>query len=153
MTLTIGDKAPNFNLESSEGERICSDDFFGKKVALYFYPKDDTPGCTIEACELRDLNNELTLAGVVVLGISADSIDSHNKFSKKFNLNFPLLSDANKDVANAYGAWGEKMVRGSKVIGMRRMTFLINETGHIQQIWHDVTPKGHAQEILKASAE
>jgi len=153
MTLTIGDKAPDFDLEASGGEKICLDDLLGKKIALYFYPKDDTPGCTIEACELRDLKNELALAGVLVLGISADSIDSHNKFSKKFNLNFPLLSDKNKDVSNAYGTWGEKIVRGSKVIGMKRMTFLINETGHIQKIWHDVTPKGHADEILKTSAE
>ncbi|MBI4305218.1 MAG: thioredoxin-dependent thiol peroxidase, partial [Chloroflexi bacterium] len=118
---------------------------------LYFYPKDDTPGCTKEACGFRDSMKELRDAGVAVIGISADSISSHRKFSEKFGLRFPLLSDSSKAVANAYGAWGEKQFMGRKFIGMRRMTFLIDEKGKIVRIWEKVKPEGHAQEVLEAA--
>jgi peroxiredoxin Q/BCP len=119
-------------------------------VVLYFYPRDDTPGCTTEACGFRDSYDALTAAGVEILGVSADSLRAHTKFSEKYHLPFPLLSDADKQVATAYGAWGEKQVRGRTVVGMKRMTFLIDATGTIQHIWSSVTPVGHAAAVLAA---
>lgn len=150
MTLKEGDVAPHFSLPASTGGKISLKDLLGKKVVLYFYPKDDTTGCTKEACSFRDANDDLQAANVVVLGVSADNMESHEQFIKKYNLNFPLLSDEQTLVANAYGAWGEKEVRGQKVIGMRRMTFLIDESGKIQKTWPTVTPEGHAAEVLEA---
>jgi peroxiredoxin Q/BCP len=149
VALSEGDKAPDFTLPASTGNDISLKDFPGKKVILYFYPKDDTPGCTTEACGFRDANDDLVDAGAVVLGVSTDSLDSHGKFRDKYSLNFPLLSDADNKVADAYGAWGEKEVRGEKVIGMRRMTFLIDEDGDIQKAWPVVRPEGHAEEVLE----
>lgn len=151
MALAIGDKAPDFSLPASTGETVSLAGLEGKKVVLYFYPKDDTPGCTKEACGFRDADQELRAAGVEVLGVSADSLSSHQKFSDKFGLSFPLLADVDKIVANAYGAWGEKVVMGRKVIGMRRMTFLIDEEGVVQKIWAKVKPEGHAAEVLEAA--
>ena len=148
--LKEGDKAPDFSLPSSTGETISLAGLAGKKVALYFYPKDNTPGCTKEACGFRDANDDLKAAGVEVLGVSADSLSSHGKFSDKHGLNFPLLPDVEKTVANAYGAWGEKTFIGRTFIGMKRMTFLIDEGGKIQKIWPKVKPNGHAEEILAA---
>jgi peroxiredoxin Q/BCP len=153
MTLTIGDKAPDFSLPAATGETISLSDLAGSKVVVYFYPKDDTPGCTREACSFRDNNAELESAGVKVLGTSADSISSHQKFAEKFSLPFPLLADEEKGVINAYGVWGERQVRGQTVMGVRRMTFLIDEKGTIQKIWPTVTPDNHAQEILDAIRE
>lgn len=150
MTLNVGDVAPRFSLPASTGETISLDGLAGKKVVRYFYPKDDTPGCTKEACGFRDSSQELNAAGVEVLGVSADSLTSHEKFASKYSLSFPLLSDAEKEVATAYGAWGEKVTMGRRVIGMRRMTFLIDEDEKIQQVWPKVRAEGHAQEVLKA---
>lgn len=122
----------------------------GKTVVLYFYPRDDTPGCTTEACGFRDTYATLKAAGVEILGVSADSLRAHTKFTEKYHLPFPLLSDADKKVATAYGAWGEKRVRGRTVVGMKRMTFLIDASGTIQHIWATVKPVGHAAEVLAA---
>ena len=150
MVLQVGDKAPGFSLASSTGKEISLAGQLGKKVVLYFYPKDDTPGCTKEACGFRDLNKDIADAGAVVLGVSVDGLESHDRFIRKFDLNFPLLADEEKTVANAYGSWGEKEVRGETVIGMIRKTFLIDEAGHIQKMWPLVTPEGHAEEVLAA---
>lgn len=150
MPLKVGEKAPEFALPASTGQTISLEALTGKKVVLYFYPRDDTPGCTKEACGFRDTHATFAAAGVEVLGISADSVQAHTKFMAKYALSFPLLSDTTRSVATAYGAWGEKKVRGRTVIGMRRMTFLIDEEGMIQQIWSTVKPEGHAAEVLAA---
>jgi len=151
MALKAGDKAPEFNLPASTGGNISLKSLAGKKVALYFYPADDTPGCTKEACSFRDSEAALQKAGITVLGVSADGLASHKKFIDKYHLNFPLLADENKVAANAYGAWGEKEVMGKTVIGMRRMTFLIDEKGKLKKVWEKVTPEGHADEVLAAA--
>jgi peroxiredoxin Q/BCP len=153
MALSVGDKAPDFSLPASTGGNVSLKDFAGKKVVLYFYPKDDTPGCTTEACGFRDVNQDLVDAGAVVLGVSADDLESHGKFRDKYGLNFPLLSDKEKEVANAYDAWGERQVQGRTVIGMKRMTFLIDQEGKIKKVWPAVRPDGHAQEVLDALKE
>jgi thioredoxin-dependent peroxiredoxin len=150
MALNIGDKAPDFSLPASTGETISLNCLQGAKVVLYFYPKDDTPGCTREACSFRDADTALQAAGVRVLGISADDVESHRKFIEKFTLPFPLLADEEKEVINAYGVWGERQVRGQTVMGIRRMTFLIDEEGVIRNIWPMVTPDNHAQEVMEA---
>ena len=150
MTLNPGDKAPHFSLPASTDETISLLGTAGRKVVLYFYPKDDTPGCVKEACSFRDANAELRAAGVEVLGISADSLKSHRRFVDKYRLNFPLLSDEEKTVSTAYGAWGEKTAWGKTTVGMKRMTFLIDEEGVIRKVWPKVRPEGHAEEVLKA---
>ena len=150
MSLNIGDKAPEFVLPASTGEDISLKDQAGKKVVLYFYPKDDTPGCTKEACGFRDASDELQALGAVVLGVSADSVKSHEKFVGKYELNFPLLADAEKVVANSYGAWGEKKRYGRTYMGMNRMTYLIDESGNIERIWPAVKADGHAAEVIAA---
>jgi len=151
MTLQAGDKAPDFSLPASTGEDISLAGLAGKNVALYLYPKDNTSGCIKEACSFRDAGEELRDAGIVVLGVSADSIESHDRFAAKFGLDFPLLSDAEKIVSIAYGAWGEKNVYGKKTIGMKRMTFLIDEEGRLARVWPRVKPEGHAREVLEAA--
>lgn len=151
MTLEPGDKAPHFSLPASTGETISLADAVGRKVVLYFYPKDDTPGCVKEACSFRDANAELRAAGVEVLGVSADGMESHRRFVEKYKLNFPLLSDEEKMVSTAYGAWGEKTAWGKTTVGMRRMTFLIDGEGMIRKVWPKVRPEGHAEEVLKAA--
>ena len=150
MSLNIGDKAPEFVLPASTGEDISLKDQAGKKVVLYFYPKDDTPGCTKEACGFRDASDELQALGAVVLGVSADSVKSHEKFVGKYELNFPLLADTEKVVANSYGAWGEKQRYGRTYMGMNRMTYLIDESGNIERIWPAVKADGHAAEVVAA---
>jgi thioredoxin-dependent peroxiredoxin len=150
MPLKVGDKAPGFALPASTGQTISLQELAGKKVVLYFYPRDDTPGCTKEACGFRDEHAALQAAGAEVVGVSTDSIRAHTTFTAKYGLSFPLLSDADKTVATAYGAWGEKQVRGRTVIGMKRMTFLIDEGGTIRRIWSTVKPEGHAAEVLEA---
>jgi peroxiredoxin Q/BCP len=150
MPHTVGEQAPPFVLPASTGQDISLQALAGKTVVLCFYPRDDTPGCTKEACGFRDTYAALKAAGIEVLGVSADSLRAHTKFAEKYHLPFPLLSDAEKTVATAYGAWGEKTVRGRTVIGMKRMTFLIDATGTIQHIWSTVKPEGHATEILAA---
>ncbi|HZA21553.1 MAG TPA: thioredoxin-dependent thiol peroxidase [Dehalococcoidia bacterium] len=151
--LNVGDKAPDFSLPASTGETISLKDLKGSRVVLYFYPKDDTPGCTREACSFRDRNDELISSGIKVLGVSADSVKSHRDFSGKFNLPFPLLSDEDRKAIEEYGVWGQRQVRGRTVMGIRRMTYLIDQEGTIRQIWTNVTPDNHAQEILEAAEE
>jgi peroxiredoxin Q/BCP len=151
MTLEAGDKAPEFDLPASTGETISLAGLAGKKVVLYFYPKDDTPGCIKEACSFRDAEADLKEAGLVVLGVSADDLESHGKFVGKYGLNFPLLSDTDKTTSTAYGAWGEKTANGKTTIGMKRMTFLIDEQGRVARVWRKVEPAVHAQAVLEAA--
>ena len=151
MALSEGDKAPEFSLDSSTGETLSLSDLKGKKVALYFYPRDDTPGCTVEACNFRDSIEELTGAGIVVLGVSGDSIESHNQFIDKFDLNFPLLADEDKAVSDKYGVWVERIRDGKTSMGIKRVTFLIDKEGAIAKIWPEVKPDGHALEVLEAA--
>ena len=150
MEIHVGIKAPNFTLPSSSGRDVSLEDFMGTKVLIFFYPKDDTPGCTIEACEFRDSNNEIINAGAVVFGVSKDNIASHQKFISKFDLNFPLLSDEDGEMCVSYGAWGEKTSFGKTSLGILRITFLIDEFGVIAKIWENVKPQGHSKEVLEA---
>ena len=150
MALKPGDSAPEFTLAASTGETISLKDLAGKKVVLYFYPRDNTPGCTIEACGFRDVHDDIRQAGALVFGVSKDSLVSHEKFVGKYSLNFPLLSDEDTSVATAFGAWGEKKMYGRTVMGMKRMTFLIDEQGVVQEVWPAVKPDGHAEEVLGA---
>ncbi len=129
--LTIGQKAPTFSLLDQHEKTHNLSDYLGKKVLLYFYPKDDTPGCTTEACSFRDNINDLENRGLVVLGVSADSVKSHKKFADKFDLPFPLLSDETKEVCTAYGVWGFKKIMGREYMGITRSSFLIDEKGVI----------------------
>lgn len=146
--LAVGQPAPQFSLPGSDGKTIRLSDFRGRKVVLYFYPKDDTPGCTKEACAFRDGIEEVRDCAAVVLGISPDSVESHKKFSHKFGLNFPLLSDVDKRVAQAYGVWKEKTLYGRKFMGIERTTFLIDESGKISKIFSKVKVDGHLEEVL-----
>ena len=144
----VGDKAPDFSLQDQDGNVHSLKKHLGKWVVLYFYPKDDTPGCTKEACNFRDSFNELLKLNVVVLGVSADSVKLHKRFAEKFNLNFPLLSDENKETINAYGAWGEKKFMGRTYDGILRITYLINPEGKIAKTYPKVNPIIHADEII-----
>jgi peroxiredoxin Q/BCP len=148
--LKAGDKAPPFALPSNEGRIVRLADLKGKPVVLYFYPKDDTPGCTKEACSFRDAWSEIQETGAVVLGVSPDDAASHEKFRTKYRLPFPLLSDPDHAVAEAYGAWGEKSMFGRKYEGILRTTFLIDGTGVVQRVFEKVRPEGHADEVLAA---
>jgi peroxiredoxin Q/BCP len=148
--LKAGDKAPPFALPSNEGRTIRLADLKGKPVVLYFYPKDDTPGCTKEACSFRDAWTDIQETGAVVLGVSPDVAASHEKFRTKYRLPFPLLSDPDHAVAEAYGAWGEKSMYGRKYEGILRTTFLIDGTGVVQRVFEKVRPEGHADEVLAA---
>jgi thioredoxin-dependent peroxiredoxin len=150
--LKAGDKAPAFSLPADSGETISLKDLKGKPVVLYFYPKDDTSGCTVEACEFRDRWSEVKKSGAVVLGVSPDGVASHQKFKKKFSLPFPLLADEDHAVAEAYGAWGEKSMYGRKYQGILRSTFLIRD-GKIVHVFPKVKPQGHAAEVLAALHE
>jgi peroxiredoxin Q/BCP len=145
-----GAKAPGFTLESTEGGEVNLKDFAGKTVVLYFYPKDDTPGCTREACAFRDSQAAIKKAGAVVLGVSPDSIASHEKFRGKYKLNFPLLADPDKAVAKKYGAFGEKVMYGKKVTGMIRSTFVIDGEGVVRKVFPRVKVDGHADKVLEA---
>jgi peroxiredoxin Q/BCP len=145
-----GTKAPDFKLASTEGGPVALKDLRGKAVVLYFYPKDDTPGCTREACAFRDEQASLKKTGAVVLGVSGDSLDAHDKFKKKYKLNFPLLSDPDKAVAKAYGAWGEKVLYGKKTVGMIRSTFVIDGEGMVRKVFPKVKVDGHAEKVLEA---
>ena len=148
--LTVGDLAPDFELEADAGEMVRLSDLRGKKVVLYFYPKDDTPGCTTEACELRDQQPEIDGRGAAILGISPDSVASHHKFKAKYSLPFNLLADPDHSVADAYGAWGEKKMYGKTYEGILRTTFIIDGKGKIEQVFQKVKPKGHGDQVLKA---
>ncbi len=151
--LKEGDKAPEFCLkgidEKGEEREFCLKDFRGEKLIIYFYPKDNTPGCTVEACDFRDNLNVLASMGYRVLGISPDSLSSHRKFKEKYNLNFPLLSDPEKKVAESYGAFGEKKMYGKVTKGIIRSTFLIDEEGRVLKAWYNVKAKGHVEKLLK----
>lgn len=145
-----GKQAPDFTLASSQGGELSLRELRGKTVVLYFYPKDDTPGCTREACGFRDSQAALKRRGVVVLGVSGDSLASHEKFKAKYKLNFPLLSDPDKAVAKKYGAWGEKVLYGRKSIGMIRSTFVIDGTGVVRKVFPRVKVDGHVEKVLEA---
>lgn len=145
-----GAKAPAFALADDTGKTVSLSDFKGKKVVLYFYPKDSTPGCTTEACDFRDNLNRLTKTGAVVLGVSADSVASHKKFKEKQGLNFPLLSDPDRKAIEAYGVWQEKSLYGRKFMGIVRSTFVIGEDGRIAKVFPKVKVAGHVDEVLAA---
>ena len=151
MSLEIGDKAPSFKLPADSGGKIALKDLKGKKVVLYFYPKDDTSGCTAEACAFRDSLPDFSKVKAAIVGISRDSVESHDKFKKKFHLTFPLVSDEDGKVCEAYGTWVEKSMYGRKYMGIERSTFLIDEKGVIRGIWRKVKVPGHADELLKAA--
>ena len=146
-------KAPAFSLKATDGSTVKLADLKGSPVVLYFYPKDDTPGCTKEACAFRDRKSELQKLGAVVLGVSADDVASHQAFSKKFELNFPLLADVDHSVAEKYGAWREKNMYGKKRMGIARSTFLIDGEGKIVRVWKAVKVDGHDEHVIAALKE
>ena len=148
--LKPGMRAPTFSLPSDQGKTVALKDLKGKKVVLYFYPKDDTSGCTTEACEFRDNWATVRKAGAVVLGVSPDPVASHARFRDKYDLPFPLLADVDHLVAEAYGVWGEKSMYGRKYFGILRTTFVIDEAGRVAKVFEKVKPKGHAAEVLAA---
>jgi peroxiredoxin Q/BCP len=150
LKLKEGDKAPEFSVNTSGGGKISLTDYLGKNVILYFYPKDDTPGCTKEACAFRDHFAAFKKRGAIVLGVSPDSVKSHDKFVEKFKLPFTLLADEDKKIVEAYGVWGEKSFMGRKYLGVYRVTFLIGPDGRIKKIWPEVKPDEHAAEVLAA---
>lgn len=149
LTLKEGDLAPPFTAATAGGP-VSLADFRGKNVVLFFYPKDNTPGCTKEACGIRDAFEKITKRGAVVLGVSTDSVKSHIKFTEKFKLPFTLLADEDKKIVNAYGVWGPKRFMGVNYMGTSRVTFLIGPDGRIRRIWPKVKPEEHAAEILAA---
>ncbi|MBM7867607.1 thioredoxin-dependent thiol peroxidase [Heliobacterium gestii] len=148
--LTIGQKAPDFELPASNGETVRLSQFLGRPVALYFYPKDNTAGCTLEAQEFRDLHSQFEAANAVILGVSRDSVKSHERFAEKQCLPFLLLSDSDSTLCNAYQVLKEKTLYGKKSIGIERSTFLIDPQGNIQQIYRKVKSAGHAAAVLQA---
>jgi peroxiredoxin Q/BCP len=145
-----GQKAPAFTLTADDGSKVRLSDLRGRPVVLYFYPKDDTPGCTKEACAFRDQKAKLQKLGAAVLGISVDSVESHGKFRDKYKLNFPLLVDADHKVAAKYGAWREKNMYGKKSMGIQRSTFLVDSTGKVARVWKAVKVDGHDEQVLAA---
>jgi len=147
--IAIGKKAPSFSLPSTLGRKLALKDFAGKKVVLYFYPKDDTPGCTKEACSFQDQLSSLARLGAVVLGVSADPVVSHEKFAAKHKLTFPLLSDEGRKMLEAYGVWKEKSLYGRKFMGIERTTVLIDEEGIVRRIFSRVKVDGHTKEVLE----
>ncbi|NSW44304.1 MAG: thioredoxin-dependent thiol peroxidase [Bacteroidales bacterium] len=149
MILKIGDKAPHFEGIDQNGQTITLEQFKGKKLVLYFYPKDNTPGCTAEACNLRDNYKTFLAQGYAVIGVSADSIKSHLNFAQKYQLPFPLISDPDKKILTAYQAYGEKKMYGKVVMGTIRKTYIIDENGIIQDIIEKVDTKNHSEQILK----
>ena len=151
--LEPGDRAPGFSLPADDGTTVSLEDLRGRPVVLYFYPKDDTSGCTKEACEFRDSWEQVRQSGAVVLGVSPDPVSSHQKFKRKYQLPFPLLADTDHKVASAYGAWGQKSMYGRKYQGILRTTFLIDGDGRIAKVFEKVRPAGHAAEVLAALGE
>lgn len=148
MALQVGDSAPVFSVKDQEGKQVKLSDFKGEKVILYFYPKDDTPGCTAQACNLRDNYDTLLNRGYKVLGVSVDDEKSHVKFIKKYNLPFPLLADTDHAIVEAYGVWGEKKMFGKEYMGIIRTTFVIDENGVIEEIIQKVDTENHTDQIL-----
>jgi peroxiredoxin Q/BCP len=147
-SLKAGDKAPDFSLPSTDGSKVSLKDLRGKKVVLYFYPKDDTPGCTKEACSFRDNLARVKRKGAVIYGVSADPVKAHQKFTEKFDLTFPLLSDESIEMIAAYGVWQQKSFMGKKYMGIVRTTFIIDEQGTIAHIFPNVKVLGHTEEVL-----
>lgn len=147
--LSVGDKAPDFLLESDHNKKVSINDFKGKNIVIYFYPKDDTPGCTVEAKDFTCLIDEFKKLNTVIIGISKDDIKSHEKFRSKHNLAHILLADISTEVANKFNSWGEKSLYGRKYMAVLRNTFLINKAGIIHKIWQNVKVNGHAEEVLK----
>ncbi len=151
LKLKEGDVAPAFSALSTSGKTVSSTDFEGKSFVLYFYPKDDTPGCTKEACAFRDSMADFAAKNLLVLGVSPDTVKAHEKFTTKFSLPFPLLADEGHTIAEAYGVWGEKVFMGRRYMGVNRVTFLIDGEGRIKKIWPKVSPEEHAKEVLAAA--
>ena len=145
-----GQKAPAFKLQNDEGEWVSLEDYAGRHLVLYFYPKDDTPGCTTEACSFRDQFAEFKTRGIEIAGVSADSPDSHKKFKEKFHLNFPLLSDPDKKMMKEYGVWKEKSMYGKKFMGIERTTLMIDEDGKIVKVFPKVKVSDHVEDILES---
>jgi len=148
--VTEGSPAPDFELESDAGERVRLSSFRGSPVVLYFYPKDDTPGCTLQACEIRDAWSEFETRGAVVLGVSPDPVSSHAKFRDKYGLPFTLLADPEHEVAETYGVWAEKSMAGKTYMGIERSTFVIDADGNVASVMRRVKPDAHADDVLAA---
>ncbi len=151
--LLPGQKAPDFTLASDEGSQVHLSELRGRPVILYFYPRDDTPGCTREACAFRDRNADLVRLGAAVLAVSTDDLDSHHRFRAKYSLNFPLLADVDHKVAEAYGAWREKVRFGQASMGIQRSTYLIDAEGTIRKVWKNVKVDGHDEQVFQALDE
>ena len=151
--LKEGDKAPDFTVNDGEGKTVRLKDLKGKKFVLYFYPKDDTPGCTKEACSFRDSWSKFKRRGIEVFGVSLDSEKSHQKFTEKYSLPFRLLADTDRKLSESYGTYGQKKFMGREYMGNHRMTFLIDEKGRIKKIFEKVKPEDHAEEVLAAFGE
>lgn len=149
MIMKPGIQAPDFSLYDQDGKQHSLSDYQGKKVLIYFYPKDDTPGCTTEACSFRDSYEALKLSGLVVLGISKDSVSSHKKFADKFKLPFPLLADEDTSVCQLYGVWGLKKFMGREYMGIERQSFLIDEEGKIAKVYEKVKPQEHVTDVQR----
>jgi peroxiredoxin Q/BCP len=151
--IEAGKKAPDFTLPADDGTKVKLSGLRGKPVVLYFYPRDDTPGCTREACAFRDRKEELVTLGATVLGVSTDSLESHGNFRTKHGLNFPLLADTQHKVAERYGAWREKVRFGKTTMGIQRSTFLIDSDGVVRKVWKNVKVDGHDEQVLAALRE
>jgi peroxiredoxin Q/BCP len=147
--LKAGDLAPDFRLPTDSGGELARADLAGKRAVVYFYPADDTPGCTTEACDFRDNMQRLTTKGVAVVGVSPDSVESHQRFKKKYGLTFPLLADTDKKMAEAYGAWREKQNYGRTYVGLVRSTFVIGPDGHLEKVYDAVKAQGHVDRIIQ----
>jgi peroxiredoxin Q/BCP len=146
--IEAGARAPDFSLRDDDGQTVKLSSLRGKPVVVYFYPRDDTPGCTREACAFRDRRAEIARLGATVLGISPDDVDSHRRFRDKFDLNFPLLADPQHKVAEKYGAWREKNMYGKTVMGIQRSTFVIDPQGRVARVWRNVKVDGHDEQVL-----
>ena len=150
MTVNVGDQAPDFSMPTDGGGAVSLSGLKGKKIVLYFYPKDDTPGCTREACAFRDALPDFSRIDAVVIGVSRDPVAKHDKFKAKYELNFPIASDADGKTSEAYGTWVEKSMYGKKYMGMERATFVIDGQGIVRNVWRKVKVDGHADAVLKA---
>jgi peroxiredoxin Q/BCP len=148
-----GKKAPAFTLTADDGKKVKLADLLGKPIVLFFYPKDDTPNCTKEACAFRDRKDEIKKLGAVLLGVSCDTVESHVKFKDKYDLNFPLLADVDHTVAEKYGAWREKVLYGNRSIGVQRSTYLIDAEGKVAKVWKRAIVNGHDAKVIEALKE